>query len=247
MFMGMFDDILTTATSAASGFPWGAAVAGGLSYLGQASANDANKSIAQDNNAWSAAQYASRYQTTVDDMQKAGLNPMLAYSQGGGSPPTAQQVQFQNALGSGVNTGMAAYTKQAELNQIKAQTGLTDDQADKTRQDARTSAAAEKTSLSQEKLNDANVLKTIQDIKTGRANENAANSTAAVNTQEARMRKLEADIGDKLGVGLKAAIPGLSSAASTASRFKKPPVPSSSTTTRTSPWGNSSSTTTYTR
>lgn len=33
----------------------------------------------------------NRYQYTVDDMQRAGLNPMLAYQQGGGSPPSGAQ------------------------------------------------------------------------------------------------------------------------------------------------------------
>lgn len=36
---------------------------------------------------FSAQQYASRYQTTVKDMEAAGLNPMLAYQQGAGASP----------------------------------------------------------------------------------------------------------------------------------------------------------------
>jgi len=71
-----------------------------LAYQGTQDTNAANREIAQQNNAWSAEQFASRYQTSVKDMQAAGLNPMLAYSQGGGSPPTAQQVQFQNPMAS---------------------------------------------------------------------------------------------------------------------------------------------------
>lgn len=38
---------------------------------------------------FSAQQFATRYQTTTKDMQAAGLNPMLAYSQGGGNAPTS--------------------------------------------------------------------------------------------------------------------------------------------------------------
>lgn len=37
---------------------------------------------------FSAEQFSKRYQTTVEDMKKAGLNPMLAYSQGGGNAPS---------------------------------------------------------------------------------------------------------------------------------------------------------------
>lgn len=218
--MSFMDNIVSTATSASSGFPWGAAIAGGLSYLGQSNTNQANADIASQNNTWSAAQYASRYQTQVKDMEAAGLNPMLSYNTGAGAAPTAQTVQFQNALGAGVNSGLAGYTKKAELDQIKAQTALTDDTADKTRQDMRTSAAAEKTSQSQEKLNDANVLKTIQDIKTGQANANAANANAAKLVQDARLQKLDADFFEKVDVGSKGA-GALGSAASAVTRLLK--------------------------
>jgi len=58
--------------------------------------NEANAQRADSANAWSAAQYGSRYQTMVNDLTKAGLNPMLAYSQSPGTAPSAQQVTFQN-------------------------------------------------------------------------------------------------------------------------------------------------------
>jgi len=86
-----------------------------LNFLGTQDTNQANKEIAQQNNAWSASQFASRYQTTVSDMEKAGLNPMLAYSQGGGSPPTAQQVQMQNPTASATQ----AYHQSAERDVMK--------------------------------------------------------------------------------------------------------------------------------
>ena len=86
-----------------------------LNYLGTQDTNQANREIAQQNNAWSAEQFASRYQTSVKDMQAAGLNPMLAYSQGGGSPPTAQQVQFQNPMASATQ----AYHQSAERDVMK--------------------------------------------------------------------------------------------------------------------------------
>jgi hypothetical protein len=75
-------------------------VPAGLGFLGGVLTNKAATDRADSSNEWSASQFASRYQTTVKDMQAAGLNPMLAYSQGGGSPPTAQQVQFQNPVSS---------------------------------------------------------------------------------------------------------------------------------------------------
>jgi len=78
--------------------PIASAGAAAANFFGQQSTNQDNADIAAANNAWSAAQYASRYQTMTKDLQAAGLNPMLAYSQSPGSAPTAQQVQFQNPM-----------------------------------------------------------------------------------------------------------------------------------------------------
>lgn len=52
--------------------------------------NNSAASARQDNaQEFSAQQYATRYQTTVKDMQSAGLNPMLAYGGISGSSPTS--------------------------------------------------------------------------------------------------------------------------------------------------------------
>ena len=88
-----------------------------LGFLGTQSTNEANKDIAASNNEWSAAQYASRYQTQVKDLQAAGLNPMLAYSQSPGSSPSAQQVQLQNPM----NSALDAYHKSSERDLIASQ------------------------------------------------------------------------------------------------------------------------------
>jgi hypothetical protein len=64
----------------------------GGSALGYAGTQD-QIAAAQQNlataNAFSAQQYATRYQTTVKDLQAAGLNPMLAVTNGAGSPPSS--------------------------------------------------------------------------------------------------------------------------------------------------------------
>jgi len=90
--MGMFDGIGTALTS------------GLLSVFGGERRNTAQAEQAQQANAFSAQQFASRYQTTVKDMEAAGLNPMLAYSQGGGSPPSGQQAQMQDTITPGVES-----------------------------------------------------------------------------------------------------------------------------------------------
>lgn len=93
--MGLFDFLTQPVASAA-----GAA----LSFLGGQSTNQANIDLANANNQWSAQQYATRYQTQVKDLEAAGLNPMLAVSQGAPPAPQAQPVQLQNPYHSAVQT-----------------------------------------------------------------------------------------------------------------------------------------------
>lgn len=94
-----------------------AAVAGGAALLGALDQNSSNKGIAEDNRTFQANMSNTSYQRAVKDMQAAGLNPMLAYSQGGASTPAGSTATMVNAVGEGVNSGFAAYSrgKEAEL------------------------------------------------------------------------------------------------------------------------------------
>jgi len=108
------------------GGPAGAAAGAAISgYLGTQSTNDANAERADAANAWSAEQYAKRYQTMTGDLKLAGLNPMLAYSQSPGSAPTAQQVTFQNPASNAAQAyssirGSEAQASQAETSAFSA-------------------------------------------------------------------------------------------------------------------------------
>ena len=83
---------------------------------------------------WNAQQYAQRYQVTMADMRRAGLNPMLAYSQGPGTAPTSQPAD-QSAISSGFSSA----------GQLMAQANIRNAQAGQ----ARTQAAVNKASAKQ--------------------------------------------------------------------------------------------------
>jgi len=68
-----------------------------------------------DAQAFSAQQYATRYQTQTEDMKKAGINPMLSVSSGAGSQPTS------SAASPGSNFTQAQM-QNAQIDLIKAQT-----------------------------------------------------------------------------------------------------------------------------
>lgn len=96
---------------AAAGITGGAALAGGiLGYIGQRKTNSANAALAQRQMDFQAEMSNTAYQRAMADMRAAGLNPMLAYAQGGASAPSGQTAQMQNAnssLQSGINEATA--------------------------------------------------------------------------------------------------------------------------------------------
>ena len=122
----------------------GDAVSGITSLIGTNNTNQKNWDISQANNQWSAEQYATRYQTTVADLTKAGLNPMLAYSNGPGNAPVAQQTApMQNALGNAVDsfnktraTSAQAALQTEQIKQAETQSQLNSANALKSHEEA---------------------------------------------------------------------------------------------------------------
>jgi hypothetical protein len=93
-------------------------LAAGANLIGTHMTNEANRDIANQANEFSAQQFATRYQTTVKDMQSAGLSPMLAYSQGGGNAPSGQVgAPMQNP----VSSALEGYHKGAEREMMAEQ------------------------------------------------------------------------------------------------------------------------------
>lgn len=83
----------------------------------------------EDAQSFSAQQYATRYQTQVEDMKKAGINPMLSATSGAGSQPSGAVATPGNNMS---NAGM----QMAQIQNIKAQTELNSAQAAKARVEA---------------------------------------------------------------------------------------------------------------
>lgn len=123
---------------------WDTLLSGALNYAGARMANDANKKLAREQMAFqrdsSREQMAfqermsnTSYQRAMNDMRQAGLNPILAYNQGGASsPPGAQSqgasAQMQNTLSGAVSSALDARRARYEIENMKAQNKLIDAQ-----------------------------------------------------------------------------------------------------------------------
>lgn len=111
----------------------GALAAGGINYAGQQAANTANAKQAEQQMAFQNEMSSTAYQRAVADLQKAGLSPALAYSQGGASTPGGAMAQMGNALGPLATTALQAATTLQGLQNAKADMDLTDAKSDQVR------------------------------------------------------------------------------------------------------------------
>ena len=98
-------------------------VAGG--FMDNLFANDRQESA----QAFSAQQYATRYQTQVADLKAAGLNPMLAYAQPPGNSPGGVVSTPGNQFSSAADTAVNASINSAQAALLKANTRKTNAEA----------------------------------------------------------------------------------------------------------------------
>lgn len=103
-----------------------------MGFMGGESANNTNAEQAEKNRAFNAQQAditrkwqeqmrGSAYQASMEDMRKAGLNPMLAFSQGGTATPGGASASgsptpaAENKLGAAIQSAMSARRLMADL------------------------------------------------------------------------------------------------------------------------------------
>jgi len=132
----LIPNLTSTASGSAAGSsfgPWGTVIGAGIgaasSLIGGQQQNAANRAMAQGQMDFQERMRANQYQTTVADLKAAGLNPMLAYTQGGAGTPQGATAQMGNPLGEAGNSAREAAMAYANYRQIMSQNELTQAQS----------------------------------------------------------------------------------------------------------------------
>lgn len=121
--MGLFSSLGKIASVAGAFLPGpvGSALSVVGSLAGGADANSANKAAAEAQMAFQQYNSDTAYQRATKDMIAAGLNPMLAYSQGGASTPSGSTYSAQDVVTPAAKLGNETSATSSAVNLQKAQ------------------------------------------------------------------------------------------------------------------------------
>lgn len=145
----------------------------------------------------------SAYQRAMADMGKAGLNPMLAFSQGGASTPSGAMADLKTPQPGNVAAGLkdtikdAAVTTSA-LKKQSADTDLSKKNAQKADSDMDLNASLQEKAQANARESEQNALLTAQQHQTETARTRAANADAEVKEATAPLLKAKAGIDAKM-------------------------------------------------
>jgi hypothetical protein len=188
-----------------------AVIGGAMDIAGGIFGNNANKDAAQQANQFASAQSdkqmafqkemrATQYQTSVEDMQKAGLNPMLAYTQGGAGTPQGSSAQptvarIENPVKGATQSAIGAANVAADLKLKKEQALATSAQAEASQSQAMASLANALNQLEQSKKPSQEIENLKKQLDVMASQITANNAQAGASSALAGKTKQETDLG----------------------------------------------------
>lgn len=101
-----------------------ALIAGGAALVGGLMQREGQKAESAKQMAFQERMSNTAYQRAVADMRLAGINPMLAFSQGGASSPGGAMADIPDVVGPAVSSAMHARRLTEEVRNMRAQRQL---------------------------------------------------------------------------------------------------------------------------
>lgn len=182
-----------------------------MSSRGAGDANDSREGLSREQMAFQERMSNTAYQRSMSDMKSAGLNPLLAYKQGGASSPAGAMPNVENeqtAWGEGVTNAAKAALASEEYDLIKEQVRTTEAQGDLNRSsealnEELTRKAQMDTAVSAEQVrNVANQASVHHETSLNLAIENLIKRSGVTTAaMEARIKSREAEDAEKWGSG----------------------------------------------